>query len=248
MPKRIVGALNYANVMATLALVVALGGTSYAAATLGKNSVKSKNIANNAVTTKKLKNGAVTTKKLKNGAVTASKLAGGAVGASAVKAGSLQASDFAAGQLPAANDPGPPIGPAGGDLTGQYPNPQVNVTLPAPAALTPGTNWSLTTTDGQPPLSCYEDREGIVHFVGGIHSSAGAMPIMATLPAQCPPPPSNIVVQALGNLVAPADNFQTAPYVIPVTIHTDATLTNTSGTAGGTSPNMSLDSITYRAR
>lgn len=238
MRTRIIGALSYANVMATLALVIALGGTSYAAVKLGKNSVKSKNIAKNAVTTKKIK----------NGAVTSPKLAKGAVGASSIQAGSLKADDFAAGQLPAANDPGPPIGPAGGDLSGSYPNPQVHVTLPAPTPLTAGMNWTLTTTDGQPPLSCYEDREGIVHFVGGIHSNAGAMPVMATLPPQCPAPAADIVIQTLGNLVAPADNFQTAPYAIPVTIHTDGTLTNHSGTAGGLSPNMSLDSITYRAR
>jgi hypothetical protein len=36
--------LTYANVMATLALFIALGGTSYAALTLPKNSVGSKQI------------------------------------------------------------------------------------------------------------------------------------------------------------------------------------------------------------
>lgn len=50
--------------VALMALFVALGGTSYAAATLAKNSVG----------TKQLKNGAVTTKKIKNHAVTASKI------------------------------------------------------------------------------------------------------------------------------------------------------------------------------
>ena len=43
--------LSYANVMATLALFVALGGSSYAAIELGRNSVKSRNIAPGAVTT-----------------------------------------------------------------------------------------------------------------------------------------------------------------------------------------------------
>lgn len=238
MRTRIVGALSYANVMATLAVVIALGGTSYAAVKLGKGEVKGKNIAKNAVTSAKIKNHAVTSKKLANGAVTAV----------AVKSGSLQASDFAAGQLPAKGDAGPPVGAAGGDLSGQYPNPQVKVTLPAPVPVTPGGNWTLSTTSGQPGLSCYADREGIVHFVGGIHSNAGAMPVMATLPGQCPAPKADIVIQALGNVVAPAGNFTTAPFVIPVTIHTDGTLTNTSGTAGTPSNNMSLDSITYRAR
>jgi hypothetical protein len=53
-----------ALVVSFLALLVALGGTSWAALRLPKNSVG----------TKQLKSGAVTTKKIKNGAVTASKI------------------------------------------------------------------------------------------------------------------------------------------------------------------------------
>jgi hypothetical protein len=49
--------LTYANVMATLAVFVALGGTSVAAVSLKRNAVKEKNIAPNAVTTPKVKNG-----------------------------------------------------------------------------------------------------------------------------------------------------------------------------------------------
>jgi hypothetical protein len=49
-----------ALVVSTVALVVALGGTSYAAFTLPANSVGSKQLKNSAVTTKKLQDGAVT--------------------------------------------------------------------------------------------------------------------------------------------------------------------------------------------
>jgi hypothetical protein len=52
-----------ALVVSLLALIVALGGTSYAAFKLPKNSVGSKQLKKNAVTTKKIKNGAVTAKK-----------------------------------------------------------------------------------------------------------------------------------------------------------------------------------------
>ena len=52
-------------VVALVALVMAMGGTSYAAITLGKNSVGSKQLKKNAVTTSKIKNGAVTGKKIK---------------------------------------------------------------------------------------------------------------------------------------------------------------------------------------
>lgn len=67
---RITGRLTYANVAATLALFLALGGTSYAAV--------------------KLAPGSVGTKELRSGAVTSDK----------VKKGSLQRRDFKPGQLP----------------------------------------------------------------------------------------------------------------------------------------------------
>jgi hypothetical protein len=91
MPVKKVGAhLTFANVVACLALFIALGGASYAAFKLPKNSVG--------------------TKQLKNGAVTEAK----------VKDGSLLSKDFKAGQLPGgaigprgAVGPQGPAGPAG---------------------------------------------------------------------------------------------------------------------------------------
>lgn len=84
---------SYANVTASVALLVALGGTSYAAAELAKNSVGAKQLQANAVSSKK------------------------------VKDGSLLSQDFAAGQLVAgpqgpagsAGGVGPvgPVGPVG---------------------------------------------------------------------------------------------------------------------------------------
>src|SRR5689334_14932809 len=60
--------LTYSNVVATLALIIAVGGASaFAATQLAKNSVGSKQLKKNAVTTVKLKNGAVTAAKLKAG-------------------------------------------------------------------------------------------------------------------------------------------------------------------------------------
>lgn len=53
--------LSYANVIATVALFLALGGTAWA---LSKNSVGTKQLKNNAVTGKKIKNGAVTQRKI----------------------------------------------------------------------------------------------------------------------------------------------------------------------------------------
>src|SRR5262245_57738686 len=70
--------VTFANVVALLALFVALGGSAYAFH-LGKNAVKTKNIKNGAAVESKLAGGAVTEAKLANAAVTASKLAAGAV-------------------------------------------------------------------------------------------------------------------------------------------------------------------------
>lgn len=78
---------TYANVVATVALFVALGGTTYAATQLPRNSVGSAQLKKNAVTGAK------------------------------VKDGSLQAADFVPGGVPAGpkGDAGPvgPTGPAG---------------------------------------------------------------------------------------------------------------------------------------
>jgi hypothetical protein len=76
--------LTYANVIATLALFIALGGTSFAAVKLGRGSVTSPNIAKNAVTSTK------------------------------VKDHSLLSADFKAGQLPkGAAGPKGDVGPKG---------------------------------------------------------------------------------------------------------------------------------------
>ena len=68
--------LTYSNVIATLAIFIALGGISYAATNLSKNSVGTKQIKNNAVTAKKIKKNAVTSKKIKKNAVTTAKIKG----------------------------------------------------------------------------------------------------------------------------------------------------------------------------
>jgi hypothetical protein len=62
-------------VISILALIVALGGSAYAASKVG-----TKNIKRNAVTASKIKKGAVTTVKLKNNAVTGAKVNEGTLG------------------------------------------------------------------------------------------------------------------------------------------------------------------------
>lgn len=91
--------LSYANVMATIAVFIALGGSSYAAVTLSKNSVRAKHI--------------------KNGEVKRADLGRNAVDSSKVKDGSLRAQDFGAAQLPAGPQGRPgPQGAAGAPGSG----------------------------------------------------------------------------------------------------------------------------------
>jgi hypothetical protein len=66
--------LTYANVMATIAVFIALGGASYAATQLPKNSVGTKQLKKNSVTTSKVKKEAITAAKVKQGTLTGTQI------------------------------------------------------------------------------------------------------------------------------------------------------------------------------
>lgn len=91
--------LTYANVTATLALFIALGGTSYAALTLPKDSVGSKQIRTRAVGASELRTNAVTSRSIKN---------------RTIKTGDLALSTRSS--LRGALGPPGPVGPAGAAL------------------------------------------------------------------------------------------------------------------------------------
>lgn len=82
--------LTYANVLATLALLVAVGtGGAVAASNLAPKSVGEKQLRPGAVTAEKLRKNAVTAPKIKALAVKESKLANGAVGTQKLEAGAV---------------------------------------------------------------------------------------------------------------------------------------------------------------
>jgi hypothetical protein len=106
------------NALACVALFIALGGVSYAAA-LPRNSVGSKQIKNDAVTSAKVKNGSL-------------------------KALDFGTGQLPSGAIGAKGDPGPtgPAGPAtgaaGGALSGSYPNPALAAGAVETSALADG--------------------------------------------------------------------------------------------------------------
>lgn len=87
--------LTYANVTATLALIIALGtGGAYAASKLPRRSVGEFQLRPGAVTAQKIRKNAVTAPKIKAGAVKQGKIASGSITAAKLTPGSVASSSI----------------------------------------------------------------------------------------------------------------------------------------------------------
>jgi hypothetical protein len=98
MSKRFIPKLSYSNVIATIALFVALGGAAVAAG-LPKNSVGPNQLKKGAVTAAKIRKQAVTSGKLAPGSVIPGKIGPNAVGPSNIGNGAITSAKIGAGAV-----------------------------------------------------------------------------------------------------------------------------------------------------
>lgn len=96
MLRRLRPRLSYANVAATLALVLAVGGSSAYAV----SKIRTRHLGYHAVTASKLNYNAVTAGKVRNGSLSSADVRNNSLRTEDVRNGSLKSEDFAAGQLP----------------------------------------------------------------------------------------------------------------------------------------------------
>jgi hypothetical protein len=176
--------LTYANVIATLALFIAIGGASaYGASQLGKNSVGGKQLKKNAVTTTKIKKEAVTAAKVKKGTLTGAQINLASLGV-VPNASHASVADLATHASAA-------------DSAGSVPAPAVHVVgAPGEPGFQGGTH-NVGTIEGisLPGASFMKTLDNIVQLEGIIEIPEGAtLPVAYQLPPGFRPPAGQLVL------------------------------------------------------
>jgi hypothetical protein len=168
-----------AFVIATLALVISMGGTGYAALSLPQNSVGTGQLRKGAVTDAKIKNGTITASKIRHKSLTGAQI-------NVKKLGTVPEAKSAGRALVAS-----PVGAASGGLTGTYPSPSIAPAEPVRLVGAPGqpafdVNWT-NVGSGFQPAGFWKDAFGTVHLQGDVQRPSGSDATIFRLPAgYCP--------------------------------------------------------------
>jgi hypothetical protein len=164
--QRIRDKFTYANVISTIALVLALGGaTAFAASSLSKNSVGTTQLRKNAVTGAKVKNGSLT---------------GVDVNASTLnKVPSAVRADTAATSQTAARAQTADVATRANSVT--EPEAEHFVGRPGEPLFAIGWGNNSPVTD---QAAFYKDREGVVHLQGTVNRTAGNLATVFFLPQE----------------------------------------------------------------
>jgi hypothetical protein len=188
--RRIRPRLSYANVVATLALFLALGGGAVWAANkitskqIGKGAVKTKNLGKGAVKTKNLGKGAVKTKSLAGKAVTSAKLADGAVTSAKIGDGAVSFAKLAAGTNVVGTATAGPFPPGPEAFVDVPLNPALTVTPVAGQLIFVSIEVRATLVAAEPEKkSCVVS---LLPFLNGVYIAAGES-LFLVAPAAKPP-------------------------------------------------------------
>jgi hypothetical protein len=180
--KRLRPRLTYANVIATLALFLALGGGAYAAIQLPKNSVGAKQLKKNAVTAAKIKDGAVTGSKIRLSSLGTVPNASHADSATSAGSAATAANASHADSATSAGSAGTAQTAAMASSLAP-PEPLRVVGQPGEPGFGPG--WANFISGSL--ASFYMDRQGIVHLQGAVTRGSGTNPTIFVLPPQYAP-------------------------------------------------------------
>ena len=248
--------LSYANVMATLALFVALGGVGYAAAKLPRNSVGPKQIKADAVKPSELAPNSVDGSNVVDGSIAGAEIADESiahadigqeeVGGDEIADGSIGGGDIANGSLGGDDINDGSIGGvelADASVTRAKLAP-VDLKSPTLDECSPGTPWQAVP--GLPP-HYWKDNEGVVHLEGAVQCSVN---ITGASIFQIP--------RVVGEIYDPAgtkDVVRWAALASGLSLAQIAVVENTFTTGvvydGGTAANsenyVSLEGLTYRS-